>query len=872
MSPSTNNETSPSHPPLNSIRLAQLQRLRNVFESGERQGLRVLFLTGEAGIGKSYLVDAFLEYLESRDDILISHSACNYQTGRYEPYLPFKDLLKGLLDMFAHNQEENGTKEVFRKGFLRSVKALVDFAPDLINTFVPAGAIINKIGEYAIKELELNEYLTRKINEKPEDRFQLDELNIHKQYLGFLEQLSSESPVVLILEDLQWIDESSANLLLPLANKLKNSNILLLGSYRKNEIETNAPFLETVIIELTRAFGDIDIKLDPANDQEKQTLLDAILDERPNRFSEEFRSRMLNTTSGNPLFIHEILHSMHDAGQIIADEEGVFVDSVDLDWDHIPERLEAVVLGRLSKIDESSKSLLTTASVQGDSFLLQALSKLQDADEREMLRMVGRSLVREHGLLREGRSVRMKRKLLTFFYFANGMIQKYLYNDLLETEKIMLHEEIAGVLEDLYEGSVEEISNSLAYHYEKAELPAKAVVYRQMAGEHALRLSAFKEASLHFTRALEQLDRLDPDDDTTDWKLKKLELLVQLSVSLKPIEGWGHPKVIELYEQAYELGTEPGENATIAPVTFGLWANYLLHLRMEDALKFANKFLELAESLRSDQMILEAMLAISNTFFWMGKLVDSYQFACRVLEDYDAEKHKNNIYEYGQDPRSLGYLFKILCLSLFGKSEEAHQEMDAALKLAEQIKHPFSEAIILMTATWLHYQEQNYGEVELLADRLLELTAKNQFVFYRGIARMFHASVLINNGKSEEGLSLLEQGYQKDFLQSGGKLFHSVYVVIRFEGLFRMGDMEEAERLIDEGIRVSETCGELCYYSILLRCKAAVLEKRGNTKEGELFRNRAMEHAQKIKANLLTEIVERDHIKVLSKKESGTDP
>lgn len=830
---------------MNKLRNRQLTKLRTKFESSKDK-LAMTMLMGEAGIGKTFLIDQFLDSIASDETVLVSRATCSFQTGRFEPYQPFKELLKGLLEVNEKAAPSDVEKGV-RKLLAKSVGSLLDVAPDLINTFVPAGSLITKIGAMALEGVDLKARVEERI--APEDaEFQLDEDQIHKQYLDFLKTLSSENHLVLILEDLQWLDQSSANLLLPMVHKLADCPVLLIGSYRSNEVNQQHP-LFVILTELKRNLGSVEMDMDYRSEQERVKMLDSILDERPNDLDKPFRRHLLSVTNANPLFINELLQNLLESGQLRINDQGVLQETASLNWENIPERLEAVVLGRLAKLEEDTKSLLSSASVQGGTFLVQVLSRLDGRNERELLRTVSRALVKEHKLLKEGKVERLNGQILSQFHFSSGLVQHYLYNDLMESERMLYHEDVASTLEEIYGGQIHEVYGLVAFHYEKAEIFDKALEYYRKAGERSQKISAFKEAAYVFGRALRLVNKLLPEDPSM-WKPVKLQLLVQKSVALKPTEGWIAPSVIQIYQEAYQLGTELSDWATVAPVTFGLWVKHLLSLEFEEALKFANGYLESAIELNDPGMILQAKISVSNTHFWMGNIAASLEFADQVLDEFDPAVNGEDIHTYGQDPRVLAYLFKILVLSLLGRSEEADELARTSRQWVAELKHPFSEAILVQAVAWMRFQEGRYHESYEMCVELNTLCKNFEFRFYRGIAYLLGSAFLIQSGDLKRAEERLETGYHEFIRGDGSMAFHSSYHILKARLKVANGEAENALELLEAAIERSLGYKELVYYPLMLQEKAVIQDVLGNQTAASDTRAEADDFARSRELNL----------------------
>ena len=560
-------------------RQAELERLDGLLVSATEGGGQVCFVTGESGQGKTSLTAEFARLAQLRDEeLLVVVGDCNAQTGIGDPYLPFREIL-GMLagdidDKVAQGvtTEENASR---LKSFLRvSKRIIVDVGPDLIDILVPGAGLVTRAGAMvagdsaARKRRGAEQTSSGVLPSAADTSLHTDQSRIFEQVTTVLVALSRQRPLVLILDDLQWIDESSASLLFHLARRIEGSRILILGTYRPEDValgrgDQRHP-LSTVVSELKRNYGDCIISLGESDESEERQFVDALLDTEANELGEDFRSALLKRTHGHPLFTAELLRDMQERGDLVRDDNKRWVEGPALDWDALPARVEGVIEERINRLRSDVQESLTIASVEGETFTAQVISGLQEITERELLKTLTQEVDRQHRLVVEENTARVGATRISQFRFRHDMFQKYLYGTLGESERELLHEDIASVLEALYGDQAHAIAVQLARHYEQAHLDDKAAAYFLQAGQQALALYAHSETATLAERGLSCLNRIG-DGSAHSGLLLELNLLLG-----EAQHNAGHfAESMETYRQTAELAAKLEAPEALARAALG---------------------------------------------------------------------------------------------------------------------------------------------------------------------------------------------------------------------------------------------------------------------------------------------------------------
>lgn len=494
--------------------LAQLDAFLDRALAGRGQ---VCFITGDAGAGKTTLALEFLRRAEARQADLVGAVALgDPQTGASDPYLIFREVLAQLTgDVEARLAQGAITEEGARRvqGALRkSLDCLLEFGPDLVGLLVPGAGVavrLAKLGVETSKRAGLAEKLTQApAAARPDVPGQkgLDQGQIFEQYAKVLNALAKHAPLLLILDDLQWADNASTDLLFHLARRTESSRIFIIALYRPAEIALGRGGerhpLERVMSEIKRYYGDVVIDLDEAGRSEAAEFIDALLDSEPNRLGPAFRRALVERTAGNPLFAVELLRALEEQGDLARDEQGRWVEGPGLDWSALPARAEGVIESRISRLTTDLLEALKLASVQGDAFTAEVVAQIRALNTRDFVRQLSSELEKRHRLVTAQGQQRVGEQRLSQYQFQNRLFQQYLYAGLDPTERAYLHEDIGRALETLYGERADEIAARLAWHFEQAGVAEKARHYLRRAGEQATARFAHVEAIDFFGRAL----------------------------------------------------------------------------------------------------------------------------------------------------------------------------------------------------------------------------------------------------------------------------------------------------------------------------------------------------------------------------------
>jgi adenylate cyclase len=504
----------------------ELERF-SVFLDKTKQGNgQIVFITGGAGRGKTALIDEFCwRLMGGLPEIIIAKGHCDAHTGVGDAYLPFRDVAA----MLTGDLEASLTAGAITPDYARhlwniiprTVDAIIQRGSSLIDVFVHGESLLARTEIADPDDINRLRRLKGLVERKKSATVDLEQNLLFEQFTNILLLLAEISPLLLVLDDFQWADNASLDLLFHLGKRIKNHRILVLVAYRLEEVALGRDGkrhpLDTIVNELKRIYGEIGIDLSDEGGDDAGEFVDLFINTEPNNLSDEFRQTLKNHTGGHPLFTIELLRTMQESGDLVQNSQGIWVEGEHLDWDKLPPRVEAVVEERIGRLEDHLRELLSVASVEGEDFTAQVVARVQEIKERQLLRELSQELEKRHRLIRERSELNIDGHMLSRYRFAHQLYQRYLYNDLSAGERRLLHREIGEVLEDLFEDTTEQHAVQLAMHYSQAGVKDKALHYLTLAGKQAQAKYANQEAIHYFTRALDLL----PEDHPERFELLK---------------------------------------------------------------------------------------------------------------------------------------------------------------------------------------------------------------------------------------------------------------------------------------------------------------------------------------------------------------
>jgi len=737
--------------------LAELAAALATARSGAGQ---ILFVIGGAGRGKTMLVQEFARQAQAADDqLLVVSGSSNAHTGNGDPYLPFREALT----MLSGDVEAKWAGGLISAEHARrlweamplTLPVLVDHAPDLLGTFVPSNGVRERAATFAERDVLWFNQLVAHASADASSR--VAQQPILAQYSAVLSAIASQRPLLLILEDMHWVDTASSDLLVHLSREAAHSRILIVGTYRPNEVAVSRgekvhPLAEA-LSELKRQHGDIWLDLGELTEAEGRRFVKAYLDTQPNRLGRAFREALFTQTGGHALFTVELVRELRDRGDLRQDADGQWIDGSAIDWTVLPARVEGAIEKRIQRLEQELRTTLTIASVEGETFTAEVVARVQQMPERELVQRLSQELGKQHRLVAAHILAWLGPQRLSLYRFRHHLFQQYVYHSLTAMERAYLHEAVGSVLEALYGEQTEPIAVQLARHFEQAGLTEKAVTYLLQASKRAARLSANQEVITHTTKGLALIERLP---ETRERGQTELELQIALGNALMATRGYAAAEVERAYSRAWQLCQQvyAGETAPMLRILHGRWSFNLVRGAHGTAYQLAEEFFDLAQR-QHDPGIVAAHRAMGCRFF-MGELVAARPHFEQIAARYSLEQHRPLTSQYGVDPGLSGLSLGALNLWLLGYVEQARQWSERVLLLAHEAAHEYTLAYTLVLLSWFHHFRRESALAQELAEEAIAICVKHGLALWLAWGTITRGWVLATQGQ-EAGIAQIHQ-------------------------------------------------------------------------------------------------------------------
>ncbi len=734
---------------------------------------QIVFVAGEAGSGKTSLLSEFAQRSQAHQrGLVVAGGSCNAFSGIGDPYLPFRDamvMLLGEIDGQWARTLTAAQPSLYKTLLPQVARALINCGPDVVDVLAPAHLLVQRANATPTTTAdEWPRQLRHLIAQQQARATQPGQKQLFEQIRLVLEALAKQQPLLLLLDDLQWADTASLNLLFHLGQRLSDSRILIVGAFRPSEVNawrgreeqtTESHPLLLVRNELQRRFGEIEISLDHYPPNEGRAFVDALLDTEPNDLDRIFREQLFRRAKGYPLFTTELLRTMQERGHLIQDKAGRWIVAATLNWDALPTRVEAVIEQRIRRLPLECQESLRVASVIGEEFAAEVVAQVSNERPQPVIHRLSDVLTQRYRLLESAGSRRLRTQRLSHYKFHHILFQNYLYSSIDETERSYLHEVVGNAIETIYAEDPDLLAVTavqLAHHFERASLPLKTVPYLLLAGKRAVQVSAYENAIVHFEQGLTLLAQTPL---TAERERQELELLVGLGNALSAVRGNAVEAVASTFRRVLELAERYQDSEQQALALFNLWRFYSDRADYQQCIDVADQLQRLAQHSDNAAVHLTYDHVLWTMSLYAGDFVRARQHAEQGIAWYQPTLHHALTAAHaGHDPGMCCRVFAAYALWYLGYPEQARQRSQEAIHLARTVNHPFSLAMALTLAAEVHLLARDPATAMVYIEEGLALSRTHGFASWLELGAIFQGWALAQTGQAEEGIRLMLYG------------------------------------------------------------------------------------------------------------------
>ncbi len=776
----------------------------------------VLLVTGEAGSGKTALVEGFgRQAMAAHRDLVVALGRCSAYGGAGDAYQPFREILWALtgnpeaLLSAEHAQRLQAALPV-------AFEALVQQGSDMVHLLARHPSLVARARAGAPRGATWPARFEALVAQAfAPGAASVQEVALCEQGTRVLRSIASRSPLLIILDDLQWADAPSLDMLFYLGRHLQGSCILIVGTFRSNEADLHPASgqhaLTGIADEFRRQWGDIWVDLAQA---EGRTFVDAYLDSWPNRLDARFRETLARHTGGNALFMVEMVRAMQECGSLLRDRQGYWVESPNLAWGQLPPRVEGAISQRIGQLTPVQKELLEIASVEGEEFHAEVLARVRGLSVEAVVASLSGPLSRQAHLVMPGSMVRAGKRPLALYRFRHGLFQSYLYGRLDAVARAHLHGAVGAALQELYGEQETLLAGQLARHFEVAGRASLAVGYLLAAGQQAAQIGAHREAIACYKRALTLLEALPAASERTECEFA---LQLALDHSLLAIYGWGAPERFRTLDRAYELGQQLGQTSFHRMRAL----NDLAELSMgrgerERAFEIANELLAAAEHARNAWYIATAHGILAICCGMQGALAQGWGHALQALAaGVDSPPVLAAENSWARVPRT-GMITPFLRL-VMGYPDQARQQMERVITgLVRGAGHDM--ALVQNVVAMFYALVGDDDLARQWAESSLQMAEDQEMLETRGWSERILGWVDTRLGDAERGIARIQATTSAGSV-GGTAIFRPFYQGLSAEAYLAGGERGHALQAIEEALAQVKQTGFRIYEAELWRLR-----------------------------------------------------
>lgn len=762
--------------------------LRRAWQSVQEEGRgQVVSISGEAGIGKSVLVDGLRAELraDGLPQLVLRCSPYHANSAFY----PFVEYLKRLAGWQPEDSIDArlGKLEAALNAFEQPVSETVPVLAALLNLPLPEDHYL---------PLALT---PQQLKQRTQD-----------MCIALILETAERQPLVQLWEDLHWADPSTLELIGLQIEQVPTAPLLMLLTARSEFV---APWPARSHI--------TPITLSRLESQHAAALVSHIADHKP--LPEDVVDHIVTKADGVPLYVEELTKTIL-ASDILRDTGDQFELTGPLSSLSIPETLQESLMARLDRLPQV-RELAQLGSVLGREFAYEMISGLSAVDD-SVLRDGLEQLVDAELLYQRGRPPRAR------YIFKHALIQDAAYGSLLRRTREHHHLHVAQLMETSFPDIIETSPELIAHHYAEADEAELAIDYFQKAGTRSLRVSANQEAIAHLRNGLEIVETMAAGADRDN---RELNLLLTIGPALIAIKGYAAPDVEPAFLRALELCQQIGDKEREFSILQGLSIVYLVRADVHKSRGLAEQLVELAKTREDPGPELAADRSVGYALIMLGELEAGRACFDRITSTYDhVLHHAFALRQSGANFCIASYAFNAWVLYILGYPDQAVESIAQGNKRAQEWEHPLSESFLRVITAVLHLSLGEPKTAREHAKAGFEIATENdlvQYVYWTKIT-LFSATSELGEGDAADQITGIRETI--DACRAiGSNLLSPIWLGLLARAYDQNGQAEESLTVVDEALGEITRTDERIWQADLHRLKGQLLLDRDSANAAE---------------------------------------
>ena len=767
-------------------RQGEVEALEERYQQASHGARQIVFISGAAGVGKTTAINLFLNHVATRSEVWSSRGQCVELVGEGEPYLPFL----GALGRLGHGAEQDEVRAVLRR-----------YAP-LWLAQLPVLA----------SETELERLQGRLHGATP--------ARMLRELAEALEALTADRTLVLILEDMQWSDQSTVDALAYLAQRPEPARLLVLGTYRPVDVVLREHSLRSMVQELCGRGQGEELRLEFLSAADVAAYVAGRLG---GPVASSLAAFVYARTDGNALFMVNIVAHLAQLG-VLQRQAGQWALRIgtEAQVESLPEGLRGLLLRRIEALPPTVRQVLEAASVVGRSFEVAAAAAGDQCTVEEAEARCEALAAQRHLLDDAGWTVWPDTTSGGRYRFQHALYQRVLYEQMGTARRVQLHQRIGARLETGYGARAGEIAARLAVHFECGGETSQAVHYWQQAGENARRQNAHHEAIVALRKGLALLLTLP---DSPERSRRELALQLTLGALLMAAKGMVSPEAGEAYKRAHALCQQVGESRQLFRALFGLIAFYNGHGGLRIGEELGRQLLDLTYRQDDAVLIQESHLMVGGNALYRGDLVAARAHLEKSLEVSAGLQSATPLFVGRLDPRVIGYAWLLRPLWALGYVDQAQQRCQEMLALAQKLEHTPSLTLAEYFAAMLLQARRDAAATYASAEALMVFATSQGLTHRVEQGRIMLGWALAMQGDATAGVQQIHQGLtaHRDMEITLGRP-HRLSLLA--EAYSRAGQPEVGLQILAEALTLVEATDERWWEAELFRLRGTLLLQR----------------------------------------------